>query len=168
MGVRYLRSRPKLAGSSPVGGALFSILNPRRYGRVHPWWLHLRFIRTADSRDKGQCQTVTSFGGGHVKRTLAGLLILSAVLAFVAACSGSSGDATTGPDSAIPLKEAKLNIEHNATDNDTGFQGAIDSEGWKQLDVRGPDGRVLRLEGRGGVRQFGLTELCFESGGAPG
>ena len=98
-----------------------------------------------------------------MKRTLAGLLILSAVLAFVAACSGSSGDATTGPDSAIPLKEAKLNIEHNATDNDTGFQGFIDSEGWKHLDVRGPNGAVLRLEGRGKLGELGLTELFFES-----
>jgi hypothetical protein len=92
------------------------------------------------------------------------LLILSVVLAFVAACSGgSSGNATTGPDSAIPLKEAKLNIEHNATDNDTGFQGFIDSEGWKHLDVRGPDGTVLRLEGRGELGHLGLTELFFES-----
>jgi hypothetical protein len=95
---------------------------------------------------------------------LPGLLILFAVLAFVAACSGgSSGDATKEPDSGIPLKEAKLNIEHNATDNDTGFQGAIDSEGWKQLDVRGPDGAVLRLEGRGQLGRLGLTELFFES-----
>jgi hypothetical protein len=37
----------------------------------------------------------------------------------------------------IPLKEAKLIIRHNATDHDTGFQGAIDSEGWRRLDVRG-------------------------------
>ena len=27
----------------------------------------------------------------------------------------------------VPLKEAKLNVEHNATDEDTGFQGFIDS-----------------------------------------
>ena len=38
----------------------------------------------------------------------------------------------------VPLKEAKLNIEHNFTDEDTGFQGAIDSEGWKELTVTGP------------------------------
>ena len=30
----------------------------------------------------------------------------------------------------VPLKDAKLNIEHNATDRDTGFQGFVDSEGW--------------------------------------
>jgi hypothetical protein len=87
------------------------------------------------------------------------------VPAFAAACSGNGGpggNADAGGD-AIPLKEAKLNIEHNATDNDTGFQGAIDSEGWKHLDVRGPDGAVLRLEGRGKLGELGLTELFFES-----
>ena len=63
----------------------------------------------------------------------------------------------------IPLKEAKLNIEHNATDHDTGFQGAIDSEGWKELDITGPDGVVLTLRGRGELAKLGLTELFFET-----
>ena len=64
----------------------------------------------------------------------------------------------------IPLKEAKLNIEHNATDHDTGFQGAIDSEGWKQLDVIGPDGDVvLTFKGRNKLGKLGLTELFFET-----
>jgi hypothetical protein len=63
----------------------------------------------------------------------------------------------------IPLKEAKLNIEHNATDNDTGFQGFIDSEGWKRLDVTGPDGVVLTFRGRGALAKLGLTELFFET-----
>lgn len=63
----------------------------------------------------------------------------------------------------IPLKDAKLNIEHNATDNDTGFQGFIDSEGWKRLSVTGPDGRILSFEGRGELAELGLTELFFET-----
>src|SRR6185503_962804 len=63
----------------------------------------------------------------------------------------------------IPLKEAKLNIEHNATDHDTGFQGAIDSEGWKRIDVTGPDGPVLTFKGRGTLADLGLTELFFET-----
>jgi len=63
----------------------------------------------------------------------------------------------------IPLKEAKLIIEHNATDHDTGFQGAIDSEGWRRLDVRGPGGYVLTLEARGTLRDLGVTELFFET-----
>ena len=63
----------------------------------------------------------------------------------------------------IPLKEAKLNIEHNATDHDTGFQGFIDSDGWKRLDVTGPDGAVLTFRGRGALADLGLTELFFET-----
>jgi hypothetical protein len=64
---------------------------------------------------------------------------------------------------AVPLKDAKLNIEHNATDKDTGFQGFIDSEGWRRLDVRGPNGEVLAFEGRGSLGELGLTELFFET-----
>jgi hypothetical protein len=71
---------------------------------------------------------------------------------------GSLGDRET-----IPLKEAKLNIEHNATDEDTGFQGFIDSEGWRRLDITGPKGMILSIEGRGELRRLGLTELFFET-----
>jgi hypothetical protein len=89
--------------------------------------------------------------------------MLSLVAAFfVARAQGESGTATAGQDE-IALKEAKLNIEHNATDSDTGFQGAIDSEGWKRLDVRGPDGVVLTFEGRNELGNLGLTELFFET-----
>ena len=64
---------------------------------------------------------------------------------------------------AVELKDAKLNIEHNATDEDTGFQGFVDGEGWRRLDVRGPGGHVLRIEGRGSLARLGLTELFFET-----
>jgi hypothetical protein len=66
-------------------------------------------------------------------------------------------------DTAIPFKEAKLNIEHNAKDNDTGFQGFIDSEGWKKITATGPDGKVLDFRGKGELGKLGLTELFFES-----
>jgi hypothetical protein len=66
-------------------------------------------------------------------------------------------------DNAVPLKEAKLIIEHNATDLDTGFQGFIDSESWSEITVAGPDGEVLRFEGLGRLRDLGLTELFFET-----
>jgi hypothetical protein len=80
----------------------------------------------------------------------------------VYAGSGGGAGATRGA-ATIPLKDAKLNIEHNATDNDTGFQGFIDSEGWRRLDVRGPDGQVLSFEGRGSLAKLGVTELFFET-----
>ncbi len=64
---------------------------------------------------------------------------------------------------SIPLKDAKLNVEYNATDNDTGFQGFIDSEGWENLAITGPDGVVLKFQGQGKLGQLGLTELFFET-----
>ena len=63
----------------------------------------------------------------------------------------------------VPLKEAKLNIEHNATANDTGYQGAIDSEGWGGLTVTGPGGVVLELKPQGKLATLGMTELFFET-----
>jgi len=59
--------------------------------------------------------------------------------------------ARSAANAVVKLKDAKLNIEHNATDEDTGFQGFIDSEGWRRLDVIGPGGKVLRFEGRGAL-----------------
>ena len=96
-----------------------------------------------------------------MKCTWIGLLVLSIVPAVAVACVSSSSGAAPGND--VPLKEAKLNIEHNATDGDTGFQGFLDSEGWDRIDVRGPDGAILTLRGRGELGRLGLTELFFES-----
>jgi hypothetical protein len=79
----------------------------------------------------------------------------------LAACQDETGGRS---EEVVPLKEAKLNIEHNATDLDTGFQGAIDSEGWERLDVTAPDGSlVMSLEGHGKWATLGLTELFFET-----
>ena len=105
------------------------------------------------------------FGSATVTLSAAALLWTAAV----GAGSVLGADRTTGARSAasggtvVKLKDAKLNIEHNATDKDTGFQGFIDSEGWRRLDVRGPGGHVLRFEGRGTLAQLGVTELFFET-----
>ena len=70
-------------------------------------------------------------------------------------------DAAASSTAAVPLKDAKLNIEHNATDEDTGFQGFIDSEGWRKLDVRGPGGRVLTLRAPRDVRRAGADRAVL-------
>jgi hypothetical protein len=64
---------------------------------------------------------------------------------------------------ARPLAEAKLIIEHNATDADTGFQGFVDGEGWQQLIISGPDSEVVRFKARDGLAPLALTELFFET-----
>ncbi|MGI0063618.1 MAG: hypothetical protein ACREAL_01925 [Nitrosopumilaceae archaeon] len=66
-------------------------------------------------------------------------------------------------DTIIPLKEAKLIIEHNAKDEDTGFQGFIDSEGWNKITLTGPKGKVLDFKATGMLGKLGLTELFFET-----
>jgi hypothetical protein len=96
------------------------------------------------------------------------VILLAALLAalVVAVSRADERDralAATASAKRIPLKDAKLNIEHNATDRDTGFQGFVDSEGWRQLDVRGPRGKVLTFKGRGALGKLGLTELFFET-----
>ena len=100
------------------------------------------------------------------------VILLSAVVLTAATVNagfapGSLGErparAAAGSAAVVPLKDAKLNIEHNATDEDTGFQGFVDSEGWRRLEVRGPGGPVLAFEARGTLAKLGLTELFFES-----
>ena len=77
-------------------------------------------------------------------------------LQFAEAASKTGGSTT-------PLKDAKLNIEHNATALDTGFQGFVDSEGWKELTFTGPKGKVLNISGLGSLAKLGVTELFFET-----
>jgi len=102
---------------------------------------------------------------GPSSLTLLSAVLLAAVVVFAGSRSVEETPARTATGSAsdVPLKDAKLNIEHNATDRDTGFQGFIDSEGWQRLDVRGPAGDVLAFETRGTLARLGLTELFFES-----
>ncbi len=61
------------------------------------------------------------------------------------------------------LKQAKLIIEHNATDNDTGFQAFVDADGWEKLEIIGPKGLVAEFSGRDAVGELGMTELFMES-----
>ena len=75
----------------------------------------------------------------------------------------AENDQRDGSDTVIPLKEAKLNIEHNAKDRDTGFQGFIDSEGWNMITLTGPKGKVLEFKATGMLGKLGLTELFFET-----
>ena len=65
----------------------------------------------------------------------------------------------------IPLKDARLKIELNATDRDAGVQLFIDAAQWKSMDVYDPEGRlILRATARGVMARQGGTELFLESG----
>lgn len=68
-----------------------------------------------------------------------------------------------GNGGEIPLKTAKLLIEHNATAEDTGFQGFLDGEPWEHVALVGPRGTQLTIDARRGLSGLGLTELFFET-----
>lgn len=101
-------------------------------------------------------------------------ILLIAAISIIAAITTTStyngmstaiadNDQRDDSDSIIPLKEAKLNIEHNAKDEDTGFQGFIDSDGWNMITLTGPKGKVLDFKATGKLGKLGLTELFFET-----
>lgn len=70
----------------------------------------------------------------------------------------------TRDEMELPLKEAKLLIEHNATDLDTGFQIFLDGVEWKTLKITGPgDVPVASVAALGKLKNFGFTELFLET-----
>lgn len=116
------------------------------------------------------------------------LLGATAALAVTAAgCSGTASRQTGGepggssPSAAAPSPanesdgpcfgegedfggEARLYIEHNATDEDTGFHGTIDQEGLARGCITMPGGStILLLEPAGQLGELGLNQFFFES-----
>jgi hypothetical protein len=79
--------------------------------------------------------------------------------------TGTGCEGEEPPEDDTPmLTEAKLLIEHNATDEDTGFQGFADGDPWNELVINGPgDEQILTVYPESGLFDFGLTELFFET-----
>lgn len=103
------------------------------------------------------------------KRIIITLLIVMALICAGCGGGGSSGNESNEPgDETAALKVAKLLIEHNATDEDTGFQGFVDGDPWNELVISGPGGdQILTVFAEGGLLDFGLTELFFETSEPP-
>ena len=93
----------------------------------------------------------------YLKATAANVFLASTALVWLCALAlaQTAGDGK--------LKQAKVIIEHNATDNDTGFQAFVDADGWEKLEIIGPKGLVAEFTGRDAVGELGMTELFFES-----
>jgi hypothetical protein len=65
---------------------------------------------------------------------------------------------------AIPLSDARILIEINATAGDAGIQMFLDGEGWSRCTVRDPGGNtVVEFQALASVGVQGITELFFES-----
>ena len=64
----------------------------------------------------------------------------------------------------LPLKDARLKIELNATDKDAGVQVFLDADPWQSMDIYDPYGvRIFRSVTRGRLGRQGGTELFLES-----
>jgi hypothetical protein len=92
---------------------------------------------------------------------LAGITCVALVLA------GCGSDEEEDDDETPILSAAKLLIEHNATDQDTGFQGFADGDPWDELVISGPDGPIVVARPVGQLAGFGLTEFFFETSEPP-
>lgn len=65
----------------------------------------------------------------------------------------------------VALKDARLKIEMNSTDQDVGVQVFIDADPWTTMDIFDPSGRMIyRATNRGSLAKQGGTELFLESG----
>ncbi len=101
------------------------------------------------------------------------------VLLLVASCSSTVGDSATtistipslpaDPGELCPtegevLETAKLYIEHNATDADTGVHGLFGGSAWSELCIWDPNGNlVMVVDPRNALGDLTVADLFFES-----
>jgi hypothetical protein len=99
------------------------------------------------------------------RRTLLKRAVVPALLGLLlGAQPARAGDDDDKPGKTIPFSDARIRIEVNATDQDSGLHVLLDAEGWKWVKIYDPRGRlVFHVMGGGGIRKTGLTELFFES-----
>ncbi len=83
------------------------------------------------------------------------LHLTTSLLAVLSLCQVAAAD--------VKLKQAKVIIEHNATDSDTGFQISLDADGWQKLELTGPAGPVAQFQPLGQIEGLGMTELFLET-----
>jgi hypothetical protein len=95
------------------------------------------------------------------------------LIVLLGACSSAVEPLTAQPSEEVdvtcptegePMAAAKLYIEHNATDADTGVHGLFEGDGWELFCLRSPSGELLMSVRPGGpLGELGLADLFFES-----
>ena len=89
---------------------------------------------------------------------------MSAIAIAVAALSVGTMVSAASSNEIVLLKDARIKIEKNATDNDAGIQVFIDAEPWKSMDIFDPAGRnIFHAETFGRLGKQGGTEFFMES-----
>jgi Fibronectin type III domain len=92
------------------------------------------------------------------------LCALTLAVGIAAVARSSSDPPAKGAAKTIRLEEATMIIEVNDTDGDAGLQVFLDGEPWRSMTVTAPDGRrILNVNAKGKLKNFGLTELFSES-----
>ena len=100
-------------------------------------------------------------------------LMVAAALAMTAGACGNDGSGSENQQQTTDVcfdegegfgGEARVYIEHNATDEDTGFHGMFDQEGLTKGCLTTPDGRELLLPTTSGpMADLGINQFFFES-----
>lgn len=88
---------------------------------------------------------------------------LVALVALILGATAPEGWAKGNAKEEIPFADASIIFETNFTDKDTGIQISLDGEPWQEVEVKGPDGNIVKVKNKGILEEFGLTELFFES-----
>lgn len=92
----------------------------------------------------------------------------AAAIAGGAVAGVAVGDGATSGGKVVPLKDARLKFEINATDKDGGVQVFIDADSWKHMSIFDPAGRrIFRSVTSGRMGKQGGTELFLESAEPP-
>ena len=113
---------------------------------------------------------------------LTALVVLALVAAAAGLWAGSKGDGfreidrwwddqrledrrgvQNDDEEVIEFDEAEIFFELNATDLDLGIHIFFDAEGWKEVEVKGPDGAIFEVENNGNLKKIGSTEVFTES-----
>jgi hypothetical protein len=92
------------------------------------------------------------------------LLVAATVLILGAATQEHlADDVNKAAKDQIPFEVTKIFFEYNSTDNDLGVHVFLDGEDWTKLKITDPNRHMIfEVEGKGGYKDLGLTELFFE------
>lgn len=91
-------------------------------------------------------------------------VLLIAALALGVGAVGWADDDDDDDDQALPFSEIQFFFELNDTDEDLGIQLNLGAEPWNKLRIEDPNGKlILKVDGKGDLKKFGLSQLFFES-----
>ena len=99
---------------------------------------------------------------------LLGLVLAACTESDTQTASQSTSEAAASepacPRGGEELDDARLYIEHNATDEDTGVHGSFGGEAWSELCIWDPAGElVLHVRPQAQLGDLGLSDFFFES-----